>query len=251
MPSLSRREFARQTLGSILAYSLIETLAECDAFADAAKPATLKWLQEVNTLGWDLKEQHLSQVEWQKKVEELYSRADVADFLRLIDFDKLTKNLEFPEKGARSLQFRFPRVEGIPEKQAWGKQIFAMKKGRSVVPHGHNNMATAFLILKGDFRGRHYDRIEDEKEHMLIRPTIDRTFKVGECSTVSDDKDNVHWFESLGETGFIFNIHVMGVNPKNVEPTGRLYVDPVGEKLSGGLIRARRIDHEEAEKLYG
>ena len=97
-----------------------------------------------------------NRTEWQKKIEELYKSADVADFLRLIDFDKLTRNLELADNGARSLSVKFPKVEGIPENISWGRQIFALKKGCSVVPHGHNNMATAFLILKGEFRGRHF-----------------------------------------------------------------------------------------------
>jgi len=251
MQALSRREFAQQALGSVLTLSLLETLVRCDAVADDFKPATVKWLADVNQLGWDLKDKKLEQLEWQKKVEELYKKADVADFLRLIDFDKLTDNLEMVDNGARSLSFKFPKVEGIPEKISWGRQIFALKKGRSVVPHGHNNMATAFLILKGEFRGRHYDRVEDEDEHIIIKPTIDRKFKVGECSTVSDDKDNVHWFLALDEPAFIFNIHVTGINPDNVEPTGRIYLDPNGQKLKGGLIRAKRIESDDAHKLYG
>jgi hypothetical protein len=42
---------------------------------------------------------------------------------------------------------------------------------------------------------------------------IDRPFTVGECSTVSDYKDNIHWFQAASETAFIFNIHVMDVRP--------------------------------------
>ncbi|MBS0266849.1 MAG: hypothetical protein JSS02_33285 [Planctomycetes bacterium] len=251
MAALSRREFTHQALGSILSVSILETLFRCYAFADSAKPATLKWLNDVNQMGWDLKDKKLSQVDWQKKIEELYARADVADFLRLIDFEKLTQNLKYDDVGAKSLQFKFPEIEGVPAKLAWGKQIFALQKGRSVVPHGHNNMATAFLILKGSFRGRHFDRIQDEDEHLLIKPTIDRTFKVGECSTVSDFKDNIHWFVALEDAAFIFNIHVTGINPDNAEPTGRVYVDPNGEKLKDGLIRAPRIDYEQVNKLYG
>ncbi len=251
MPALSRREFAQQALGSVLTLSLLETLFQCEAIADEAKPATAKWLTDVNQLGWDLKGQKLSQVEWQKKIEELYKQADVADFMRLIDFDKLTQNLEFADTGAKSLSVKFPQIEGVTDKLAWGRQVFALKKGRSVVPHGHNNMATAFLILKGEFRGRHFDRIEDEDDHMIIKPTIDRKFTVGECSTVSDYKDNVHWFQALEGPAFIFNIHVMGINADKTDSTGRIYIDPNGEKLKDGLIRARRVDYDEVNKLYG
>ena len=116
---------------------------------------------------------------------------------------------------------------------------------------GHNNMATAFLMLKGNLHGRHYDRIEDSKTHLVIKPTINRPFKPGETSSISDYKDNVHWFKATSETAFIFNIHVLNVTPGSKRPTGRVYVDPNGEKISGGLIRAKRVGYKEVHKLYG
>jgi hypothetical protein len=139
-------------------------------------------------------------------------------------------------------------VEGLPTELVFGHQIFALSKGRSVAPHGHDNMATAFLILKGDFHGRHYDRLADDREFMIITPTIDREFGPGGCSTVSDLKDNVHWFEAATDDAFIFNIHIMSVKPGR---TGRVYIDPNGEKLSDNRIKARKIGHREAYKLYG
>ena len=102
--------------------------------------------------------------------------------------------MNYPAVGAGSLPPDFTHVSGLPTNLVFGRQIFAMAKGRSVIPHGHDNMATGFLVLKGNLRGRHWDRVEDHKDHYLIRPTIDRTFKPGEYSTISDHKDNVHWF---------------------------------------------------------
>jgi len=83
---------------------------------------------------------------------------------------------------------------------------------------------------------------------MIIRPTIDQKFKAGEASSISDMKDNVHWFEATGKEGYIFNIHVLNLNEKT---SGRVYIDPKGEKLDGGRIKARRIGAGEAIKLYG
>lgn len=251
MNPLSRREFSQQALGSLLTFSLLDTLFQRDAFADSVKPLTVRWLADVNQLGTDLKDEKLKQLEWQKKIKELFSQVELPELLKLVDFDKLTKNVAMPDHGARSLSFKFQEIEGVPTKLVFGKQIFALKKDRSVIPHGHNNMATAFLILKGDFQGRHYDRLEDLPEHMLIRPTIDEKFGPGGCSTVSDFKDNVHWFKSLSESAFIFNIHVNNINPKASEATGRVYLDPNGEKLSDGRIKARLIGYDESNKLYG
>jgi hypothetical protein len=251
MPTSSRREFTQQAIGSLLAFSLLETLFQHDLWADEIKPLTGRWLADVNQLGQDLKDQKIKQLVWQQKIEELFAQVDMNDLLKLIDFDRLTGDLKLKDRGETSLRFSFGQVEGLPQRLVFGKQIFALKQGRSVVPHGHNNMATAFLILGGELRGRHYDRVQDEPEHMIIKPTIDRQFAVGECSTVSDFKDNVHWFQATSDRAFIFNIHVLGVDPGSKLHTGRVYVDPAGEKLSGDLIRARRIDYDEAQRLHG
>src|SRR6185295_3430577 len=89
-----------------------------------------------------------------------------------------------------------------------------------------------------------------QKDFMIITPTIDKEFGPGGASSVSDVKDNVHWFEALTDSAFVFNIHVNGLktNPKS---PGRVYVDPNGEKIEGGKIRARVLDHDETKKLYG
>jgi hypothetical protein len=251
MESLSRRGFTQRTLGSLVTFSLLETLCRYDLFADEIKPITVKWLANVNQLGLDVRDQKIEQVDWQKKIEELFVKVELADVLKYVDFERLTKDLKFVDNGARSLSFNFREVEGTPTKLAFGKQIFALKKGRSVVPHGHNNMTTAFLILGGEFEGRHYDRLKDEQEHYIIKPTIDRKFEPGECSSISDYKDNIHWFKATTETGFIFNIHVNDVRPGSGEPTGRVYLDPNGEKLDNGLIRARKLDYKVAHELFG
>lgn len=248
MSTISRRDFTQQTLGSLLTFSLLETLFAGDAFAEAIKPIAAKWLSEVNQLGHDVKDKKLEQIAWQRKVEELFAQCNLPELLKFIDFDKLTANLKFREQGELSLRAKFPQVEGLPTNLVFGHQVFALKKDRSVVPHGHVNMATAFLILKGDFHGRHFDRLEDSEEFMIIKPTIDRNFTAGECSTVSDYKDNVHWFKNLSDVGFIFNIHVNGITAGR---SGRVYIDPNGEQLADGKIKARKIGADQVYKLYG
>jgi hypothetical protein len=249
--SLDRREFGRNVLGSLLTYSLLETLCTRPIFAAEMQQLAADWMKDLQQLGQDVKGQKLTQVQWQDKIDELYEHVDLTDVLRFIDFDKLTTGLKLKDEGELSLRAKFPQVEGLPTRLVFGHQIFALKKDRSVVPHGHNNMATAFLILKGEFAGKHYDRLEDDGDYMIIRPTIDRAFKPGEHSTVSDYRDNVHWFKATSDTAFIFNIHVMDVNPSTKLRTGRVYIDPDGEKLTGNRIKAKRLGSGEAFKKYG
>jgi hypothetical protein len=246
----TRRAFNAKLLGSLMAYGLVESVFARGLFDDAVKPVVQKWLADLNALCKDLKDQKVKDLDFQSKLEDLYKKVDLAELVAFIDLDKAVEGVKYPERGAASLGVDVNKVEGL-EKVAFGRQIFAMKKGRSVVPHGHDNMCTGFIVLRGDFRGKHYDRVEDVKDHYLIKPTIDRAFKPGECSTISDHKDNVHWFTAESETGFIFNIHVIGYNQDNLNAPDRIYVDPEGEKTKDGLIVAKKISSAECHKKYG
>lgn len=247
---MDRRDFATQTLGSLLTFSFLQTILESTALAESVRPIAAKWLAEINQMSLDLKGQKLKQLDWQRHVEAMFQQVDLAEFLTYVDFAKLTKEIQFREQGERSFKASFPQVEGLPTELVFGHQMFALGKDRSVVPHGHENMATAFLVLQGEFAGKHYDRLEENKKFMIIKPTIDRKFLPGEYSTVSDHRDNVHWFKATGGPGFIFNIHVLNVDPA-IKKSGRVYVDPAGEKLSGGRIKADKLRPVEAFKKFG
>lgn len=247
----SRRSFNAKLLGSLMAYGLIETMSARNLFADAVKPVVSKWLLEMHDLGRDLKDQKLKDIDFQAKLEALYKRVDLPELIKFIDLDRMAKDTKYPERGAASLALDLSKVEGLPERLVFGKQIFACEKGRSIVPHGHDNMCTGFIVLRGEFEGKHYDRVEDHEKHYLIKPTIDRTFKPGDCSTISDHKDNIHWFKATTDTAFVFNIHVMGYNPENKKNSSRVYLDPDGEKTEGGLIVAKKMSSTECHKKYG
>jgi hypothetical protein len=247
----TRRSFGAKMLGSLLTYGLIETLYTSNLLADAVKPVIHQWMLELQSLCGDVKGRKVKDLEFQSKLEELYRRVDLAELVKFLELDRLAAGVNYPERGAASLGVDLGKVEGFAKRPAFGRQIFALKKGRSIVPHGHNNMATGFVVLRGKFAGKHYDRVEDRGDHYLLKPTIDRAFKPGESSTVSDHKDNVHWFTAETDAAFIFNIHVVGYNPENKNAIGRVYVDPAGEKVKDGLIRARVISSAEAHKKYG
>lgn len=243
---MNRREFA----GTAMTFGLLQMLWARDLFADEVKPIVGQWFKDLNTLGQDLKGHKLKDVEFQAKMEELYKKVDLSELCSFVELDKIAEKVKLPANGAFSANFDLTKVEGL-KSATFGKQIFCVKKDRAVVPHGHSNMCTGFIVLRGTFRGRHYDRLETKDDHYIIKPTIDRAFKAGEASTISDHKDNVHWFQCTSDSGYIFNAHVIGYDPKITEPSGRLYLDPEGEKLAGGLIKAPKMTSGECHKKYG
>jgi hypothetical protein len=108
------------------------------------------------------------------------------------------------------------------------------------------------MLIGGEMHARHFDRLADEPEHLIIKPTLDRALAMGETSTTSDEKDNVHWFQATSDVAFTFNVAVYELNPA-VKFSGRqFYLDPAGgEKLGDGSLRVRRLTSQEAHRLYG
>ena len=246
----SRREFNASLLGSLVAFGLVETLWSRDLFAEQVKPTIRKWLLELNEMTADLRGRKLTDLEFQTKMEDLYKRVDLKALCDLVKLDEIEKR-KLPESGAANVGFDLGKVEGLPAKLGFGKQVFGCGKGRSIVPHGHANMCTGFIILKGKWHGRHYDKKETHADHYVIEPTIDRAFGPGDLSTISDHKDNVHWFQAVSESAYIFNVHVIGYDPEIKEAGGREYLDPDGTKLAGGLIKAPKMSSRDCHKKYG
>jgi hypothetical protein len=247
----TRREFSASLLGSVMTFGLVEMLWTRDLFADSVKPTIEAWLKELVEMTKDLRGRKLTDLEFQAKMEDLYKRVDLQALVGLVKLDEIEARSKLPDNGALSRSTDLAKVDGLPANLGFGKQVFGCKKGRSIVPHGHANMCTGFIVLKGKWHGRHYDRVETLTDHYVIKPTIDREFGPGEMSTISDHRDNVHWFRASSDVGYIFNVHVIGYDPQIKDASGRLYLDPDGEKLSGGRIKAAKMTSEQCHKKYG
>ena len=251
MEQLPRRKFVTQMLGGALTFSLVRALCGGQILGATVRPVAVGWLAEVEELSSGLKGRRLRPAEWQAKVEELFHRVELKDLLRSINYDELVKQPLFPEDHESALELEFPRVEGVPAGLTYVPMFIAFKKGRAIVPHGHRNMVSMHMALEGEVHARLYERRGGDDTHMVVEPTLDKTFARGELSTVSDERNNVHWFKATSGPVFMFNVGVFGLDgTKNF--SGRDYIDPLGaDKLGDGTIRARRIDHTEALKLYG
>jgi hypothetical protein len=251
MEQLSRRGFVQNLMGSLLTFSLIKNLHGNNALASSIRTIAARWLMDVEQMSCSLRSKKLKPVQWQQQIEVLFNHIDFPDLLRAIDYAELTKNALFPDDHDSALPLEFPRVEGLPSELAYVPFFIALKKDRAIVPHAHRNMTSMHMVLDGKVQARHFDRVSDESNYLTIRPTLDKEFGRGDLSTVSDQKDNIHWFEALSEPVFIFSVGIFKVNPDE-DFTGRDYIDPRGgEKVGHGLIRARRIAEKEARSLYG
>jgi hypothetical protein len=87
---------------------------------------------------------------------------------------------------------------------------------------------------------------------MIIQPTIDKIAAVGSASSISDEKNNVHWFKTTSDYAFTFDVIMTNIDPRHGKPYEIDNIDPLtAEKLSGNLLRVRKLDVDEALRKYG
>lgn len=250
MKDISRRNFNRDLLGSLLAFSLVKSLDDLNLLAQTIKPIAHQWLIDLEGLSRDLKKTKLKQAQWQMKAGELFSRVELTDILRTVNFDRLAKRIRLSDDRESVREIKLPQLEGVPADLTYSTIFEALRKDRAIAPHGHRNMATLHLILNGQVHLRQYERLREEPRHLIITPTVDKLCGIGELSTISDEKDNIHWFKGKSEVTYIFNAGIYGVNPSE-SFTGREYIDPKrGERIKEGEIRVKKLNQQEAFRLY-
>lgn len=246
---MDRREFNKGLLATVTSFALIDSLFAFNAFDKSIKPISEKWAIRLNEYCADLRTNSITPVQWQTHIQELYKEIDLNEILKFIDFENLIKGFEYPDLGVNTKPVKFPKLAGLPERTACIKKIFGMKKDRAVIPHGHSNMSSAHLILKGEMHLRHYEKIRQEEEHLLIKPTIDKIAKPGDSSSISDEKDNIHWFIANTETAFTFDVIMLDLNNKSYD----IHNLDIREKqdLHDGTLRVPILDVETALNKYG
>ena len=57
MSPINRRDFAKTTVGSLVTYSLLNTLFQQELFSAEIKPVAAQWIKDIHELGEDQKAQ--------------------------------------------------------------------------------------------------------------------------------------------------------------------------------------------------
>jgi hypothetical protein len=246
----SRRSFTSATLQALLTASLFQNSARADALQGTLKWSVRPWLRRLDELSAAVLSGGISPRSWQQEIEATLGRVELRDFLRSLDFDRLAAAARFPLEGEAMERLYFLEEGGRLQALTFRPFLFTLRKGTAVVPHGHHNMATMHMVLDGSARVRHFDRLETTATHMVIRPASDAVARAGEVTSISDEHQNIHWFEPLSERVYMFNIGVHQLHPGSF--SDRDYVDPIGAEPAGaGALRAARLSRADAYAKYG
>jgi hypothetical protein len=247
----TRRDFLETGIASFLAVSVLDTLFAAEAVPAAVRPILDRWLRDLHDQCMGLRGGAVPATAWQSAVTALLERVPLADLLDRIEFEEMLRRVELPDDRATTRDPVFPPLEGVPERTSYIRRVFLLRQDRAIVPHGHQNMVSGHLVIHGRLRVRHFERLRDEPEHLVLRPTIDRESRPGAATSVSDLKDNVHWLVATSPVAATFDVIVPDLDPRR--PTRYMdFVDPRrGEPLGDGTIRAPRLAEDEVFTRYG
>lgn len=247
----ARRSVLTSGLRLLLMTGLWQHAARANALQGSLRWSLRTWLRELQEASSALSSGAVTAASWQDEVQRVLGRVDLPDFLRSVDFETLAAAASFPQRGEGMERLCFLDEDGKLQLLRFRPYLFTLRKDVAVVPHGHHNMATLHMMLAGQARVRHFDRLGATTTHMLMRPASDALVEPGQVTSVSDERHNIHWFQGLSERVFMFNIGVYGIAPHL--PFGeRDYVDPLGAStMGGGVMRAPRMDRLAAYAKYG
>ncbi len=242
-----RRTLLRTCTG-FFAYALVAELR-----AATSRPSSRSgrsWIAQHRELAEDLKSGTINQAQW---------HTAVASLSRDVDLERLAAELRRARTRTAGVPFghdpqkRFvsvPDDDGRPSRLGYGLALFDFGPGSVITPHAHRYMVSAHLVIDGRVRVRTFDRLRDEANALIIRPTGDVVAEPGDAAAMTTPRDNVHWFVPQSARAMTLDVIIDGLVPGQddyrIEP-----IDPLGgENLPDGTIRAPLISFEQSMERY-
>lgn len=238
-----------QLTGSFAAFVMVALAAEVAVARPARRMAARDWIDRQDELARALKRGEIAPSAWMTDVERLARDIDVAELMADVDAATLTT---FAPTGndPRKRSVRFVDSDGTPRRLGYGAALFDFAPGNVITPHGHRNMVSSHLVVGGALRVRNYDRLRDVDGAMVIRPTGDRLARVGDLSTMSSARDNIHWFVPHRGAARTFDVIISGLDAGQADYEIKA-IDPLGgRRLADGSIVAPIIGFDTAAAKY-
>lgn len=245
----SRRTFLAGAIKCAGIWAVFSAGLARNAFAANVSDKIARWALRLQGECADFRNGAITIAQWREALNRLTADVALEDLLTAIDFNRLKSTTPFAEKGVSTSHVTLP---GLTDKRlAFTSKMFAIGPSRAIIPHGHENMVSAHLILGGEMRLRQYDKLAREGEALFITPSVDRIVGAGEISSISLSDDNIHWMTT--KTGaWTLDIIMTNVNEGAEEPYDIYNLDmEAAESRENNVLRAPIIGVEEALRKYG
>ena len=244
---LSRRGQLKASMAIFLTYAL---LGEASARVPRRRLAARTWVERQDEIARALAAGRISPRQWMSDVERLAAEVDLGELLAHIGRSQIRSGGPPSHNDPGKRYVRFLDDRGEPRRLAYGAAFFDFLPRNVVTPHGHKHMVSAHMVTRGAFRVRNFDRLRDEGDAMVIRPTRDYVASAGAVSTMSSDKDNIHWFVPKDGPATTFDVIISDLTAG--APSYEIKaIDPIGgRRLSDGSIVAPIMEFAAAARRY-
>jgi hypothetical protein len=241
---LSRRGALTSLMPAFAAYAL---LAEAQA---QTRTSAARWVERQDEIARALAGGQIAPLAWQGEVESLAREVDLGELMALVNRSRLTPAGQASGNDPVKRHVRFVDEHGEPRRLNYGAALFTFAPHNVITPHGHKHMVSAHMVVEGAFRVRNYDRLRDEGDAMVIRPTRDYVARVGEVSTMSSQRDNIHWFVPHGGPATTFDVIISDLDAGQPSYEIRA-IDPLGgRRLDDGAILAPIMSFAASSQRY-
>jgi hypothetical protein len=202
------------------------------------------------------------------ELDDFFAHLDRPFIMAALDFESKARQLNQPngyKVNILGLQEDFPAGKLPQGISIWRRRfallnhlgirsdVLILRKAETIPPHGHYRVVSGFYVLQGQVAIRHYDRVREEGDAVLVRKVLDITLDPGGYTTNSEFRNNIHWLFGLAPVSYLFRVTVLGTPTETFGGPGRsgdrVYLDPTGAPDSNGLITAPYISADQAKKM--
>jgi len=245
----------RRGLTSAAAFAmLLATLRWTGAWAGGPPAALDQWARSLLELNRRLAAGRVDVTGWQDEVAVLNRSVPVPEIVGYLDIDRLVDRFHYSSFLADYADPLLPsHVTGA--RGPWFLRVFGMRRGGAIIPHVHNHMVSAHLVVSGSFRARTHDRVSDEAGAVLLRPSLDSSIVRGDVITMSDRRDNQHWLVALEDRSVTFDVGVVDLPASwryghAANRSNMIFVDAGRKPESDGLVVAPVMSFEACAAKY-
>ena len=248
---MRRRDF----VNAYFATALFSVLSVRTARAAGSTNAVTAWLCEMVTLKDLLKAGYISATDWQTRIEQLNTRTPLSDIVDWLDIDQMASRFSYATRLAEFDDPPLPSaIIGTSGMQGWFFRAFGMRRDGGLLPHIHNGMVSAHLVVSGSFRARTHDRLEDLDDAVVLRPVRDAVLRPGDILTMSDARENQHWLRALEDRSMTLDLGIYDV-PGTIRRlpawlNSTILIDPTGRAERDGTIVAPVLTFAQAASKF-
>ncbi|TCO43100.1 hypothetical protein [Dokdonella fugitiva] len=223
---------------------LLAALAGSRAWAGGRPEPLVRWARELAVLNGRVVRGELAVTDWQARIEQLNTSVAVEDLVAWLDIDRLERGFRYPTRLADVADPVLPADLVSPgARRAWFVRVFGMRRGGTIIPHVHNHMVSAHLVVSGAFHARTHDRLRDLDDAVVLKPSIDGRLARGAIISMSDRRDNQHWLVALEDRSLTFDVGVVDVAaswPYRLAANSNhmIFVDAGAKPQADGLVVA-------------